>query len=595
MTGDVQVTTRKATGETVVLTYRGSQFRGKKLGCDLVMKGGITSGVVYPLAVAELAKQYRFHGIGGTSAGAIAAALTAAAEYARGRGGFEKLVTIPGDLAGGLLKKFQPDPALRPIFGILLAALSKSGSKLLRMLGAALAGYWLVTLIAVAIGAMIGITGYAYSGWWGASTGFAAGILLLAILLSWRLYHAVTVDLPAANFGICSGQTQAGSTDLAFTDWLADMLDTVAARGDATNIDHPLTFGDLESGPHQVQLRMITSDIAMGRPYELPFRDNLHFFSESEFTRLFPPRVMTYLTRIGTLLPADSQNEAGDLRYLPSGKDLPVVVAVRLSLSFPGLIQAVPLYKRDYLLTREEDQRRPVKCHFSDGGLTSNFPIHLFDRLWPNRPTFAINLDEFNPKADDEQRRVWMHTLAGSGQIVPIVPVEGIGGFFWALLNTAKGWQDSLQSILPGYRERIVHIALKDSEGGLNLDMDKETIERLLGFGAQAGAHIIQYFDLSQHRWRRHLTAVARVEETLAAMYESHTAPCGGPDDFTTFLAGYNPAAGSYKLKGKSLAELRLKTADLVTLAGTWDPRLVLRRLTQIPRPESAMRITPKP
>lgn len=47
--------------------------------CDLVMKGGITSGIVYPNAVLALARDFRFKNIGGTSAGAIAAAATAAA------------------------------------------------------------------------------------------------------------------------------------------------------------------------------------------------------------------------------------------------------------------------------------------------------------------------------------------------------------------------------------------------------------------------------------------------------------------------------------------------------------------------------------
>ncbi|MCX7232353.1 MAG: hypothetical protein NTY26_02570 [Burkholderiales bacterium] len=28
--------------------------------CDLVMKGGVTDGVVYPWAILELARQYRF-------------------------------------------------------------------------------------------------------------------------------------------------------------------------------------------------------------------------------------------------------------------------------------------------------------------------------------------------------------------------------------------------------------------------------------------------------------------------------------------------------------------------------------------------------
>ena len=46
--------------------------------CDLVMKGGITSGIVYPKAITELARQYRFSIIGGTSAGAIAAGVAAA-------------------------------------------------------------------------------------------------------------------------------------------------------------------------------------------------------------------------------------------------------------------------------------------------------------------------------------------------------------------------------------------------------------------------------------------------------------------------------------------------------------------------------------
>ena len=32
--------------------------------CDVVMKGGITSGVVYPPAICELAETYRFRSIG---------------------------------------------------------------------------------------------------------------------------------------------------------------------------------------------------------------------------------------------------------------------------------------------------------------------------------------------------------------------------------------------------------------------------------------------------------------------------------------------------------------------------------------------------
>src|SRR5580700_5527586 len=54
--------------------------------CDVVMKGGITSGVVYPKAVVTLAKAFGLKNIGGTSAGAIAAAAAAAAEFAKRKG-----------------------------------------------------------------------------------------------------------------------------------------------------------------------------------------------------------------------------------------------------------------------------------------------------------------------------------------------------------------------------------------------------------------------------------------------------------------------------------------------------------------------------
>ena len=92
-------------------------FAQPKRLCDLVMKGGVTSGVVYPLAVCELARLYSFRNIGGTSAGAIAAAAAAAAEYARrtrapAPAGFDMLTTLPQFLGepGQLISLFRPSP-----------------------------------------------------------------------------------------------------------------------------------------------------------------------------------------------------------------------------------------------------------------------------------------------------------------------------------------------------------------------------------------------------------------------------------------------------------------------------------------------------
>ena len=64
--------------------------------CDIILKGGITSGIVYPSALSTLATHYRLRSIGGTSAGAIAAAAAAAAEFGRASGAFDRLATLRG-------------------------------------------------------------------------------------------------------------------------------------------------------------------------------------------------------------------------------------------------------------------------------------------------------------------------------------------------------------------------------------------------------------------------------------------------------------------------------------------------------------------
>lgn len=87
--------------------------------CDLVMKGGITSGVIYPHVVCQLAITKRLQRVGGTSAGAIAAGAAAAAELgrdaARADAGYPRLAALPANLAeittGGhtrLYNLFQP-------------------------------------------------------------------------------------------------------------------------------------------------------------------------------------------------------------------------------------------------------------------------------------------------------------------------------------------------------------------------------------------------------------------------------------------------------------------------------------------------------
>lgn len=294
--------------------------------CDLVMKGGITSGVVYPLAVVELAKRYRFQNIGGTSAGAIAAVVTAAAEYGREQGGFDAVAKLPQELSVALMEKFQPPPHLRPLFGLLLAALSKSRVALLRAL---LAGYWKAALAGAAPGIAVLATAVLCRSWGFAAFGVLAAALGTAFGAGLAAWRQIGRDLPAADYGLCGGLTQPGATGPALTDWLADTIDRIAGRepGEA-----PLGIGDLaERG---IVVQTVTTDLTTHRPYTLPMRNNLHFFSESEFRRLFPARVVDAMVA-GSSPARTADGGKADLYYFRIDT-MPLVVLARMSLSFPA-------------------------------------------------------------------------------------------------------------------------------------------------------------------------------------------------------------------------------------------------------------------
>src|SRR5215469_6667098 len=90
--------------------------------CDLVMKGGVTSGIAYPPVILQLRGKYKFRSIGGTSAGAIAAAGIAAAEFNRNHGGGDAgFVLLAEHVQKWLGEKnhlrnlFQPSPATKPL------------------------------------------------------------------------------------------------------------------------------------------------------------------------------------------------------------------------------------------------------------------------------------------------------------------------------------------------------------------------------------------------------------------------------------------------------------------------------------------------
>jgi hypothetical protein len=204
--------------------------------CDLVLKGGITSGIVYPSAITALATHYRFRSIGGASAGAIAAAAAAAAEFGRASDGFSRLATLPDELAQTdargatrLFRLFEPQASTRALFDLLVAGLMPdarhAGRATARWLAAAIANFPFAALIAAAIS--IGVVALLLSGNLHATTIAVtiplAIVAFLLILALWIVLVAVR-RIGANGYGLCSGM----GSENALTTWLHAKFQTLA-------------------------------------------------------------------------------------------------------------------------------------------------------------------------------------------------------------------------------------------------------------------------------------------------------------------------------------------------------------------------------
>ncbi|MGZ8159027.1 MAG: patatin-like phospholipase family protein [Methylobacter sp.] len=503
--------------------------------CDLVMKGGIASGIVFPKAVARLSHHYRFKNIGGTSAGAIAAAVTAAAEYNRrknnSRQGFDLLANLPDQLQAKLpdtgrsklLSLFQPQPATRRLFSVLIHSLNCKGTyrRIFAILRGILSAYWPATLASIAAAAVVGFLG---SGW-------ITAALLLAILLvvsigAW-VYLDITRNAVKNGFGLCSGLTEDASHE-ALTPWLHALIQKAAGLKED---DPPLTFGMLWKAPgfppdwlklpddthlRSIDLQMFSTNLAHGRPYIFPFaipygkltrfrdRDRI-FFNPEELKPYLPDDVLAWMQTHGKAYQLEEnrkdrdpkEQEAVDknLLELPDPEHFPVLLAARMSLSFPFLFSAVPLWAINFDAPRGE--RHFHRCWFSDGGISSNFPIHLFDGLVPMWPTFGINLE---PKIEGRELVFLPKDYTdGYGERWNLFedknnPAARFGGFLSAIVSAMQNWNDNSLARMPGVRDRIARVRLNEGEGGLNLDMEKTIIQNIVQRGEDAAKELVSQY-----------------------------------------------------------------------------------------------------
>jgi predicted acylesterase/phospholipase RssA len=557
-------------------------YAGASRPCDIVMKGGAASGFVYARALTVLAKTYRLQSIGGTSAGAGAAGVAAAAEYGRRRGGegFAGIEDIPrwaGEKVGAegwtrLKHLFGPDESTRKVYDVLTALFPMTRGWQWRAAGVAFGAYWPWALIGVLVA--LAMVGAIVSSPWpealpaqalrvlGVVLALAFGGFVAALVVAWRVAREFMHRLPENNFGLCSAFNQGKPAPAEkMTDWLYNLYQRLAGLP----ADRPLTFGDLKAAvdtrtDRGIELSVMSINVSLGRPYRLPFRDDdgPYWFSPQEMRRLFPEAVVRAMEAAGRRMPDADRFASRGLLPFPRHDDLPIIVAVRMSYALPVLFSAVPLWAIDG--SRAPDARMrgeqppdpaPERCWFIDGALASNFPVHLFDSPLPRWPTFAINLRKYHPdwrtgtdplhdawldedfctRGDHGLLREWWTRIdhdpvAGDpARFRPVDEPARFKRFLGASLATMMNWVDNQQLRLPGYRDRVANVSLADDEGGGHFDMDAEKIERIAGKGGLAAEKLVAHFtegDGPGPGWRRHRWTRYVTSIQLAAKFIEH-------------------------------------------------------------------------
>jgi hypothetical protein len=400
-----------------------------------------------------------------------------------------------------------------------------------------------------------------------------------------------TKHLPGNFYGVCSGMPAGRRTEPALTPWLHAQIQECAGL----RIDDPLTFGQLEQ--RSIHLQLMTTDLTLARPVRVPFRpsDGIddYLFSLDEFRRLFPEPVIDFLER-STEPVVEKSERSPELRFLPHG-DLPVIVAVRMSLSFPVLLSAVPLWTLLDSRMSPVDQAHmtaedlfPVQHWFSDGGIGSNFPIHFFDRWLPSRPTLGISL---RPSLRSDQRFATspeFSVLDPSDDVVPPAAViKTQAQFLHQILDTMQNWRDTLQAELPGFHDRIRTVLLARGEGGMNLTMPKEAIERVLEKGRLAGQALATGFQWEEHREDRYSTLMRLLQQNVWG--EEVT---GGPCAVGSSMRDGFRGGLAELLRAKHRVREADVTDDLLELfERTWREELFRKGADPVPTP--VMRVTP--
>ena len=167
-----------------------------------------------------------------------------------------------------------------------------------------------------------------------------------------------------------------------------------------------------------------------------------------------------------------------------------------------------------------------------------------------------------------------------------------------------QNWVDNTQTKIPGYRDRIIRINLESDEGGLNLNMDEDSISKLSDRGKFAGIKLRERFtgkdytgmDWNNHRWVRFRTTFCLIEEHLkkiAKALKSETSQIEkGYLDLLNRNNSEEPKAYTFTKTQKEFAQKFVNKISELNDEHTVDKESFCSNNAPKPRPE--LRVRPK-
>ncbi len=171
-----------------------------------------------------------------------------------------------------------------------------------------------------------------------------------------------------------------------------------------------------------------------------------------------------------------------------------------------------------------------------------------------------------------------------------------------SIVDAARNWTDTLQTMVPGYRDRIAHIYLNPQQGGLNLNMPSKTVQEVSEYGCDAAARLADRYlrgiDNGQptpmtwdnQRWIRYRSAMELLRDFLSRFRTSFQNPEPGDRTYAQLIERdeYTPPASYTEEQRECARDITPALADLGQELGDCD------LAKNAPSPEPSLRVRPK-